>query len=134
MIQVDPVLPQDMRDLLIRLDTKVDGITNTLARMDRRADDHEHRISTIETELATRPILIKQHEEMIDRVDDLETWRTKAEGQVEGASKMGRAIWAIGAALFLALGYIGYEINVDPQTITSKRVETITAPVITNAN
>lgn len=46
-------LPQEMRDLLIRLDTKVDGITDTLARMDRRADNHEQRLDNHETRIHT---------------------------------------------------------------------------------
>lgn len=52
----DPT-PQDMRDLLIRIDVKVGHIDEKLNAMDRRAEGQEGRIKALEMEMADRATL-----------------------------------------------------------------------------
>lgn len=50
-------LPQDLRDLLVRLDQRVsDGFANIdkkLDKMDQRADDHDRRLRDLEQRMST---------------------------------------------------------------------------------
>ncbi|RYE92856.1 MAG: hypothetical protein EOO77_46220, partial [Oxalobacteraceae bacterium] len=98
----DP-LPQDMRDLLIRLDQRVqDGFADVrikLDAMDKRADSIEQRVVTLERDTANRPFLINQHNQMLGDVDSLKTWRTTSTAQIVGASKMASWVKAGGIAI-----------------------------------
>lgn len=75
-------IPQDMRDLLIRLDQRVDdgfkSMNEKLDAMNRRADSLENRVR------------------------DLEVWRSEIQGGAKGIS-FG---WKVGSALAGALGGI----------------------------
>ena len=85
---------KEMRDLLIRLDQRVDdGFRNLFAKIDemnRRQDGHETRIRS------------------------LEDWRTEVNGGVRGIS----VSWKIGSALIGAvlgiIGVIGFQLAVVP--------------------
>ena len=127
-------LPQDMRDLLIRLDQRVadgfDGVRQKLDAMDKRADNIENRVASVEREIADRPHLIAQHQNLLVRVDDLEDSRTKQAAALDGATKVGKFLWTSMGAVALVLGYIGYKVEVapDPAVMTHKSVETLTVP------
>lgn len=96
---------QDMRDLLIRLDQRVDdGFRNINAKLDdmnRRADGHELRIRS------------------------LEDWRTEVLGGAKGITLS----WKVGSALFGAfagiLGYMGFQLAVVPKKAQIKSETTI---------
>ncbi len=127
-------LPQDMRDLLIRLDQRVaDGFADVrlkLDAMDKRADSIEQRVVAIERDNANRPFLINQHVEMLKDVDELKDWRTRSTTQIDSAVKTGKFIWTAVGVVGLMLGYVGYKVEVapDPAVLTHKSVETLTLP------
>lgn len=98
-------IPQDMRDLLVRLDTKVDAITATLALMNQRADGHDDRIKEIELELADRATLK-------NRFFDLEktvTTHSTEIADIDRAFKFGRGLVIASWTVFAVLG--GLAIN-----------------------
>ena len=74
-------VPQDWRDLLIRLDQRVsDGFETMNKRFDaydRRADALERRVGDLETMLADRPLYIGQHMGLVMKVAELERSRDK---------------------------------------------------------
>ncbi|MDH7971031.1 hypothetical protein QH494_02460 [Sphingomonas sp. AR_OL41] len=99
----------DMRDLLIRVDTKVDGLAATLARMDSRADVHETRIATMEIELAVRPDR-KAHDLTISRIDTVEDWQIERDGMIRGAATTGVALKSAIVAIAMAISALGYQV------------------------
>jgi len=99
-----PSIPQDMRDLLIRLDQRVDdgfkNMNDKLDAMNRRADGLE------------------------TRVRDLEVWRSEVQG---GAKGIGLG-WKVGSAFLGAVGGILAMIGVQSATTPekpAKQTETI---------
>lgn len=107
-----PSIPQDMRDLLIRLDQRVDdgfkSMNEKLDAMNRRADGLDQRTEGIET-----------------RVRTLETWRSEVQG---GAKGIGLG-WKVGSAIFGAiagiLAWLGVQNVVAPTKPLAKQTETI---------
>lgn len=99
-----------MRDILIRLDQRVDdgfrNINSKLDDMNRRADGHEIRIRS------------------------LEDWRTEVRGGAKGIT-IG---WKLGSALVGAfagiLGYMGFQLAVVPKKGTIKTETSIERSVI----
>ena len=89
------------------METKVDNITATLARMDRRADGHEQRIAKMETEMAARAPLSAEHNKTRDRLDKIEDWRIESEAQMRGAARMGAAMKSAVGAVGLILSVLG---------------------------
>lgn len=79
----DLTMHDNARDLLVRIDVKVENIVNTLDRIDRKLDSHEIRIAS------------------------LETWRAESEGKAQGVGNVGKIIgWTLafltgGGAVFL---------------------------------
>ncbi|WP_203311569.1 hypothetical protein [Sphingomonas beigongshangi] len=129
---IDP-LPQDMRDLLVRLDQRVaDGFTDMRAKldlMDKRADSLEQRVVTLERDTANRPFLITQHNQMLNDVSTLKDWRLKTDAQIDGATKMAGWIKGAGVGLIAILGYFGYQLEFNtPDAATAKTVHTVTIP------
>lgn len=129
---IDP-LPQDMRDLLVRLDQRVaDGFTDMRAKldlMDKRADSLEQRVVTLERDTANRPFLITQHNQMLNDVSTLKDWRLKTDAQIDGATKMAGWIKGAGVGLIAILGYFGYQLEFNTQdAATAKTVQTVTIP------
>jgi hypothetical protein len=95
-----PKQEQEMRDILIRLDQRVDdgfrNINSKLDEMNRRADGHEIRIRS------------------------LEDWRTEAKGERKGITfgwKMGSGLLG---ALAGILGYMGLQVAVTPKKADAK--------------
>lgn len=123
----DP-LPQDMRDLLIRLDQRVqDGFADVrikLDAMDKRADSIEQRVMKLEQDTANRPFLINQHNQMINDVDSLKTWRTESTAQIAGATKMASWVKAGSLAIIAVLGYFGYQIEFGSKSVTVEHKQT----------
>lgn len=117
MTPADP-LPQDMRDLLVRLDQRVqdgfESVNKKLEQMDVRFNNLEQRVVTLERDTANRPFLIGQHQTMLSDVNDLKNWRTSTEGQIAGAAKMGGWMKAGVAAILAVLAYLGYQVEVAP--------------------
>lgn len=103
-----------MRDLLVRLDTKVDGISTQLDRMNQRADGHENRIAALEVASAGRAALVQQHHDNTRRVDNLEKWKTETIAELRGASKVGNILKGLAVTAAAILAYVGYEIVVEP--------------------
>jgi len=100
-----PSIPQDMRDLLIRLDQRVDdgfkSMNDKLDAMNRRADGLE------------------------TRVRDLEVWRSEVQG---GAKGIGLG-WKVGSAIIGAvagvLALLGIQTASDTSKPVAKQTETI---------
>jgi hypothetical protein len=100
-----PSIPQDMRDLLIRLDQRVDdgfkSMNDKLDAMNRRADGLE------------------------TRVRDLEVWRSEVQG---GAKGIGLG-WKVGSVIVGVvigfLGMLGLQLAVAPSKPIAKQTETI---------
>ncbi|WP_140419446.1 hypothetical protein [Sphingobium sp. Z007] len=98
-------MDQEMRDLLIRLDQRVDdGFKNINAKLDemnRRADGHETRIRS------------------------LEDWRTEVRGNAKGIT----VGWKVGSILVGALagivGYMGFQVALVPKKAEVKTETTI---------
>lgn len=112
-------LPQDMRDLLVRLDTKVDGITDTLRDMSKRQDNHETRIATLEKTSEVRGALITEHKAAIADIAELKNWRT----EIRGAVKFGGAFKTLALASTAFLAVIGYKIAVEPVAPPTVQIE-----------
>ncbi|RDE06802.1 hypothetical protein [Sphingomonas aracearum] len=97
-------VPQDWRDLLIRLDQRVsDGFDTMNKRFDaydRRADALERRVGEIESTLADRPLYIGQHNALITRVNDLERARDRVDTTVKVVQ------WIFGGQLVALVGGI----------------------------
>ena len=114
----DP-LPQDMRDLLIRLDQRVqdgfESVGKKLEQMDVRFNNLEQRVVTLERDTANRPFLIGQHQTMLNEVAELNKWRTSSEGQIKGAAKMGGWMKAGVGVILAMVAYLGYQVEVAPQ-------------------
>lgn len=87
-------LPQDMRDLLIRLDQTVkDGFAEI-----RRANSD----------------LRNDHRELTTRVDALEHWKIGIEGQIKGATKISTVLKSALAVAALLLTVLGYQVFLKP--------------------
>ena len=112
-----------MRDLLVRLDTKVDGISTQLDRMNQRADGHENRIAALEVTSAGRAALVQQHHDALKRVDNLEKWQTETVAELRGASKLATVMKGLAVTTFAILAYVGYEIVVEPTPQTAVTVQ-----------
>ncbi|UZK69605.1 hypothetical protein OKW76_00500 [Sphingomonas sp. S1-29] len=111
-----------MRDLLVRLDTKVDNITTQLERLNQRADGHEARIATLEITSAARETLVQAHHDTIKRVVDLERWKTETVSELRGAKTVGSMVKGIAFAIVAFLTYVGYEIAVAPAEVRAPAV------------
>jgi hypothetical protein len=83
-------IPQDMRDLLIRLDQRVDdgfkSMNEKLDAMNRRADSLEHRVR------------------------DLEVWRSEVQGGAKGIGLGYKVLTAATGALIGALALLGIQL------------------------
>ena len=98
-------VPQDWRDLLIRLDQRVsDGFDTMNKRFDaydRRADALERRVGDLETMLADRPLYIAQHVGLISKVNELETARVRVDAMA------GTMRWILCGGLATVVATIG---------------------------
>lgn len=98
--------PQDMRDLLIRLDEKVaNGFASLNAKFDaleRRQDGHESRIHNIEIELADRERLKQQFFDTVDKVDEHADHLLRIETTASNVKTMVIAAWAVFGSAVLA--------------------------------
>jgi hypothetical protein len=101
--------PQDMRDLLIRLDERVQNgfasISAQLNAITTRTDNHEHEINLIKTKVATHESLLDRKmiaiAKITDEVENVKRWR-----------------WMLGGALTvigIIVGMLGYNIVVEPK-------------------
>lgn len=122
---VSATVNQEMRDLLIRLDEKVDNINAKLDEMNRRADGHEERIRKLED-------VANHRTGYWTRFDSLEAKVASHEGrfaQLDGAGKGVGVLGKLGTALLGAgigiLGMMGLQIGMVPkeQVKTKSTVE-----------
>lgn len=103
-------IPTDMRDLLIRLDQRVDdgfrNINTKLDEMNRRADGHEVRIRS------------------------LEDWRTEVKGNTKGLINAATIVKGVVAFIIGALGMFGLQIAIqNKHELDTKVVKTETLSV-----
>jgi len=125
----------EMRDLLIRLDQKVeDGLADIkqdFTEIRREQDAIKTRVGTIESELGNRPLLIQQHTEVMKDVSELKLARLTSEARLDGAKTATRFLWSALALVVSVLGYVGYRVEIAPQPVTATHTTTerITVPV-----
>ncbi|WP_293965979.1 hypothetical protein [Sphingomonas sp.] len=100
----DPAIPQDMRDLLIRLDQRV---TDGFATINQRLDAFDRRAENLDA-----------------RVTKLETAEVKRAGELAGAQRLGSYLKIAVTALVAVVGYLGYQIELAPRSdrVVSKTV------------
>ncbi|KQM20192.1 hypothetical protein ASE73_07675 [Sphingomonas sp. Leaf24] len=98
------MIPQDMRDLLIRLDQRVD---DGFKSMNDKLDAQSRRADSLES-----------------RVRDLEVWRSEMQGSAKGLSTGYKVLTAAAGALFGVLGMLGVQ-NVLPHKPVAKVETTI---------
>lgn len=104
----EPMIPQDMRDLLIRLDQRVnDGF----AAMNRRLDSYDRRADKID-----------------DRVSALEDAEIKRAGELAGAQKLGGYLKVAVSVLIAVVGYLGYQVELAPRHDTTVAKTVISTP------
>ncbi|KKI22556.1 hypothetical protein [Sphingomonas sp. Ag1] len=114
-----PAIPQDMRDLLIRLDQRVgDGFQNINARFDeanRRSDAHESRIGKLEEASITRQAYVGRFEAVEKPVNGHKNRFQQLEGATKGGGIVHK-LWtaALGAGAML-LAVMGWQISVEPK-------------------
>lgn len=114
-----PAIPQDMRDLLIRLDQRVgDGFQNINARFDeanRRSDAHEGRIGKLEEASITRQAYVGRFEAVEKTVNGHENRFQQFEGATKGGGIVHK-FWtaSLGAGLML-IGVMGYQMSLQPK-------------------
>lgn len=101
---VESSIPQDMRDLLVRLDQRV---TDGFATINQRLDSYDRRADKID-----------------DRVSALEDAEIKRAGELAGAQKLGGYLKVAVSVLIAVVGYLGYQVELAPRhdTITAKTV------------
>lgn len=127
-----PAIPQDMRDLLIRLDQRVgDGFQNINARFDeanRRSDAHEGRISKLEETSITRQGYVGRFEAVESTVRGHEGRFQQLEGATKGAGITSKVMVALAGFAIGLLGHIGYQVGLVPkeQIKTKSTVEHVT--------
>lgn len=124
MAGTNPSIPQDMRDLLIRLDQRVsDGFQNVNDKLDainRRTDDIDGRVRKLEESNTSRQALVGRFETMEKTVTNHEGRFQQLEGAGKGAgviSKTGTAMLGAGAA---ALALMGWQIGLHPKEVKAK--------------
>ena len=114
-----PAIPQDMRDLLIRLDQRVgDGFQNINARFDeanRRSDAHESRISKLEETSIIRQGYVGRFEAVESTVRNHEGRFQQLEGAGKGAGIIGKAASGLIGAGVAALAMIGWQVGLQPK-------------------
>lgn len=114
-----PAIPQDMRDLLIRLDQRVsDGFQNVNDKLDainRRTDDIDGRVRKLEESNTTRQALVGRFETMEKTVNGHESRFQQLEGATKGGSIVHK-FWtaSLGAGLML-IGVMGYQMSLQPK-------------------
>jgi len=91
---VDTVIPQDMRDLLIRLDQRV---TDGFAAINARLDGYDRRAENIDV-----------------RVSALEAGEIKRAGELAGAQKLGGYLKVAVSALMAVVCYLGWQVELRP--------------------
>ncbi len=87
-------IPQDMRDLLIRLDQRV---TDGFATINQRLDAFDRRAENLDA-----------------RVQALEAAEVKRAGELAGAQRLGSYLKIAVTALVAVVGYLGYQIELAP--------------------
>lgn len=104
-----PPLPQDFRDLLIRLDQRTadgfDSINKKLDRLDGRADSLDIRVRDIETELADRARLKGEFEDAQKDLLSLDKRVSLIETTASNATTMVKAFWAVLGTGVAAVGF-----------------------------
>lgn len=105
---VDTGIPQDMRDLLIRLDQRV---TDGFAAINARLDSYDRRAETLD-----------------NRVSALETAEVKRAGELAGAQKLGGYLKIAVSALIAVVGYLGYQVELAPRHDTTVAKTVISTP------
>lgn len=129
-------IPQDMRDLLIRLDQRVgDGFQNINDKLDainRRTDDIDGRVRKLEESNTSRQALVGRFEDMEKTVSSHEGRFQQLEGAGKGAGLIGKVWTGLLGAGVAALAMMGWQISLQPkaQAKTSTTVEhTTTLPL-----
>jgi hypothetical protein len=114
-----PAIPQDMRDLLIRLDQRVgDGFQNINARFDeanRRSDAHETRIGKLEEASITRQAYVGRFEAVEKTVSGHENRFQQLEGASKSAGIIGKLASGLMGAGVAALAMMGWQVGLLPK-------------------
>lgn len=132
MAGTNPSIPQDMRDLLIRLDQRVsDGFQNVNDKLDainRRTDDIDGRVRKLEESNTSRQALVGRFETMEKTVSSHEGRFQQLEGAGKGAGIIGKVGTAAMGAGVAALAMMGWQIGLHPKEQVKARttVETTT--------
>lgn len=90
----DASIPQDMRDLLVRLDQRV---TDGFAAINARLDSYDRRAENIDA-----------------RVSALEAGEIKRAGELAGAQKLGGYLKIAVTALIAVVSYLGWQVELKP--------------------